>query len=161
MGIVALASLVAPASPAQAAGGCPTPIAFARQVFERHRDFYWSDAPHDPALLTPGFEAALRREWAVAQGEVGRLDVDPWLGAQDGEIGAPVTFRLLSATGGASTVVMDYPFLSEPGARPQARRVRLLLRRSAGACWQLDDLVMPAGQSLRTLFAPDEPAGRP
>ncbi len=161
LGLGVVASAAAPAAPAPERGACSSPVAFARSVFERHRDFYWDDAHHDPNLLTPRFVAALRREWAVAQGEVGALDVDPWLGAQDGDIGAPVTFRLLSAKGGTSTVVMDYPFLPAPGARPQVRRVRLLLRRAAGACWQLDDLVTPAGQSLRKLFAPAQPAGRP
>lgn len=155
---------VAPPTATATGGACPAPLApvtFARRLFERHRDFYWDEAHHDPAWLTPRFDAALRREWAYAKGEVGHLDVDPWLGAQDGDIGAPVTFRLLAGQGGVSTVLMRYPFLTEPGARPQRHTVRLLLRRAAGGCWQLDDLITPAGQSLRTLYAPAETAVRP
>ncbi|MDL5033034.1 hypothetical protein QRD43_14055 [Pelomonas sp. APW6] len=148
-----MATPATPANPVHASGTCTAPVAFARRVFERHRDFYGDEAPHDPALLTPRLDAALRHEWAGTTGELGPLDVDPWMGAQDGEIGTPVTFRLLAAKGGAATVRMDYPFLSEPGARPQRRTVRLLLRREMGGCWRLDDLITPAGQSLRTLDA--------
>ena len=161
-GVVAsVAAPVAPATFAHAGGACPAPVAFARGLFEQHRNFYWDEAHHDPTVLTPRFDAALRCEWAFAKGEVGDLDVDPWLGAQDGAIGAPVTFRLLARQGGAATVLMSYPFLTEPSARPQRRSVRLRLRRAAGGCWQLDDLITPGGQSLRTLYAPAEAAVRP
>ena len=75
-----------------AAADCPKAADWARAFYSEHYSFY-ADAP-DPILqlTTPEFGELLKKEWAYSNGEVGHLDYDPWLGAQDGEIGKPVRF---------------------------------------------------------------------
>ena len=45
-------------------------------------------------FTTPEFGALLKKEWAYSKAEVGHMDYDPWLGAQEGEIGKPVRFSV-------------------------------------------------------------------
>ena len=158
-------SLGLAASAAQAASAdqaaCLSPQAFAQALYERHRGFYWDQAHHDPTLFTPGFEAALRQEWAYANGEVGHFNDDPWLGAQDGEMMRPPRFLLRARHRTQATVVLVYPFQAGPGTPTQTREVRLLLRREGAGCWRLDDFITPMGRSLRALFTTPEPGSSP
>ncbi|WZB76910.1 hypothetical protein WJ972_16805 [Achromobacter insuavis] len=120
--------------PAHAA--CPAPAEWARTFQQAHADFHVAPDRDEPSLFTPAFDAALRREWNYAQGEVGHLDYDPWLGAQDGEIGGKPVFETESETRGTAIVAMRYPFVLEPGG-PRTRRsctwCSSARRRNAGA----------------------------
>lgn len=137
--------------PAHAA--CPAPAEWARTFQQAHAGFHTESDRHDPSLFTPEFDAALRREWAYAQGEVGHLDYDPWLGAQDGEIGDKPVFEAESETRDTAIVAMRYAFQLEPGGARTPQAVHLALKREASQCWRLDDFITPRGDSLRRLYA--------
>ncbi|CAB3924104.1 MULTISPECIES: hypothetical protein [Achromobacter] len=140
--------------PAHAA--CPAPAEWARTFQQAHADFHVAPDRDEPSLFTPAFDAALRREWNYAQGEVGHLDYDPWLGAQDGEIGGKPVFETESETRGTAIVAMRYPFVLEPGGPRTPQVVHLVLKREASQCWRLDDFITPLGDSLQRLYAARE-----
>ncbi len=146
-----LLALCALAGPTRAS--CPAPEQWSRDFQQTHADFYWNRERHDPSLYTPGFDTALRGEWAYAQGEVGHLDYDPWLGAQDGDMGAPPAFETESALEDTAIVSMRYLFVLEPGGPKTPQVVHLILKRQAPQCWRLDDFITPLGESLRRAFA--------
>lgn len=137
--------------PAHAA--CTAPAEWARTFQQAHADFHAAPDRHDPSLFTPAFDAALRREWAYAQGEVGHLDYEPWLGAQDGEIGGTPVFETESELRDTAIVAMRYPFVLEPGGPRTQQVVHLVLKREASPCWRLDDFITPLGDSLQRLYA--------
>jgi len=58
-----LLALCALADPAHA--DCPAPEQLARSFQQEHADFHWNPERHDPALYTPGFDAALRAPQVV------------------------------------------------------------------------------------------------
>ncbi|MBB1628385.1 hypothetical protein A9974_24415 [Achromobacter sp. UMC71] len=136
-----------------ARANCPSPEQWTRSFQQAHADFYRNPERHDPSLYTPGFDAALRGEWAYAKGEVGHLDYDPWLGAQDGDMAASPVFDAESAPEGTAIVAMRYPFALEPGGPQVQQTVHLILKRQAPQCWRLDDFITPQGESLRRLYA--------
>lgn len=131
---------------------CSPPEQWARTFQQTHADFHWNPDRHDPSLYTPGFEAALRQEWAYAKGEVGHLDYDPWLGAQDGDMAATPVFDAESAPEDTAIVVMRYPFVLEPGGAQLQQTVHLILKRQGPQCWRLDDFITPLGESLRRIY---------
>ena len=106
-----------------------------------------------PALFTPAFDAALRKEWAYAKGEVGRLDYDR-LGAGR-HIAEPIAFEAESVQEDAAVVAMRYAFVLDPGAAPGKHAVHLALKKEGARCWRLDDFITPRGDSLMRLFAGD------
>ena len=105
----------------------------------------------------------LRKEWAYAKGEVGRLDYDPWLGAQDGDIAEPIAFEAESVQEDAAVVAMRYAFVLDPGAAPGKHAAHLALKKEGARCWRLDDFITPRGDSLMRLFAgdPEQPEAGP
>ncbi|CAB3834291.1 hypothetical protein LMG3412_00910 [Achromobacter deleyi] len=146
-----LLALCALAGPVQA--GCPAPEQWTRSFQQDHADFHWNTERHDPSLYTPAFDAALRGEWAYAKGEVGHLDYDPWLGAQDGDIGGAPVFEAESTSEDTAIVAMRYPFVLEAGGPKTPQIVHLILKRQPSRCWQLDDFITPLGESLRRVYA--------
>ena len=79
-----LLAVLALISAGPAAADCPKAADWARAFYSEHY-FFYGGAP-DPILqfTTPEFGALLKKEWAYSKGEVGHMDYDPWLGAQDG-----------------------------------------------------------------------------
>ncbi len=151
--VLAAMMLVLAAVPHVAAADCPAPADWARDFRARHALFY--AGPPSPALLaqlTPSFGALLAKEAAYAGGEVGHLDYDPWLGAQDGEIGQPVTFEAKARDAETTEVSMRYRFVLGDERPSIPHVVRLVLRRHDG-CWRLDDVVTPTGDALSEVFA--------
>lgn len=149
--------LFAAALPAHA--GCPAPEQWARDFHKTHADFYSGPPRLDRALYTPAFGAALQREWNYAKGEVGHLDYDPWLGAQDGDMAPPFVFEVESEAKDSAVVAMRYGFVLDPGAKPAKHAVHLVLKKEAQQCWRLDDFITPLGDSLMRLYAPEPDAG--
>lgn len=143
--------LAALAWPAHA--DCPAPEQWARSFQQTHADFYWKPERHDPSLYTPGLDAALRREWAYAKGEVGHLDYDPWLGAQDGDMADTPVFETESTLEDTAIVAMRYAFVLDPAGPRTPQVVHLILKRQAPQCWRLDDFITPRGESLRRVYA--------
>lgn len=142
---------------AAAATACPPPAEWAARFHREHAGFTFEEDPAADALLSPELAARIAAERAYAQGEVGHLDYDPWLGAQDGGMAAAPAFVLEASTATTATVAMRYPFALEPHGPHTPHEVRLLLVHGPDHCWRLDDLVTPRGDSLSTLFATQEP----
>ena len=134
-----------------AAQSCtPYPETFA-QGFYRDNYAFYNEAPQQVAsLVTPALLKKLQDERACVE-KNGRchLDYDPWLGAGDGAIGAPVMFRRRSADGHHALVEMSYPL--QKGGATQTVQLKLARTPEVG-CWQLDDFVTPSGVSLAAVL---------
>jgi len=140
-----------------AAADCPKAVDWARAFYSEHY-FFYANAP-DPILqlTTPEFGALLKKEWAYSKGEVGHFDYDPWLGAQDGEIGKPVRFSVESESPDVAVVSMSYPFVLDPKHPPEQHTVHLVLRKRGQECWRLHDFITPLGESLSYVFSAGQP----
>lgn len=126
------------------------PADAAKAFYSQHPNFYYEDPKTVSDLVAPRLLAALKLEYACAQGDICAIEAVPWTDAQDGDVSAPITFKAMDKTVSHAVVDMRYTFvLSESERRPQ--RVQLKFERSApGACWLLSDLVEPGGTSLVT-----------
>jgi len=140
-----------------AAADCPKAVDWARAFYSEHY-FFYANAP-DPILqlTTPEFGALLKKEWAYSKGEVGHFDYDPWLGAQDGEIGKPVRFSVESESPDVAVVSMSYPFVLDPKHPPEQHTVHLVLRKRGQECWHLHDFITARGESLSYLYSAAQP----
>jgi hypothetical protein len=136
-----------------AAADCPKPADWARAFYSEHY-FFYSGVP-DPILqlTTPEFGALLKKEWEYSKGEVGHFDYDPWLGAQDGEIGKPVRFSVETESPEVAVVAMSYPYVLDPKRPPEQHTAHLVLRKREHECWRLHDFITPLGDSLSYLFS--------
>lgn len=148
--VISVSALLAPLL---AFGACPTPERWAEAFYKDHY-FFYVGAPASSLLplVTAQFGDLLKKEAAYAGGEVGHLDYDPWLGAQDGEIGEPLVFHPASAMGHETVVSMTYSFGLGEATSLATHTVRLVVHND-GHCWRLHDLITPAGDSLSDLFA--------
>lgn len=135
------------ASAALAAPACAAPLAVARALFEAGTSARFLDTPD--ALLAPGFARVIAAERDCQQREQGicRLDHDPWLDGQDGEVDAEPGYRWRAQSPAVGTVEVRFPVWGEP------HLTRLAMRRQADGCWRLEDLVTHRGQSMRALLA--------
>ena len=126
------------------------PADIAKTFYSQHPDFYYEDPKTVSDLIAPRLLAALKLEYACAQGDICAIEAVPWTNAQDGDVSAPITFKTSNQTVSHAVVDMRYTFvLSESQRRPQ--RVQLKFERSdPSACWLLSDLVEPGGDSLLT-----------
>lgn len=140
-----------------AAADCPKAADWARVFYTDHYLFYSGDP--DPVLkfTTPEFGALLKKEWAYAKGEVGHMDYDPWLGAQDGKIGKPVRFSVESELPDVVIVAMSYPYVLDPKRPSERHTVHLVLHKGEQDCWHLQDFITPAGDSLSYVYSAPEP----
>lgn len=76
------------------------------------------------------------------------IDYDPWLGAQDGDIGSPMSFDLKSINRTNALVAFKYTFLNgKSHTKEHIVQIRLIPSKSS-QCWEVDDLITPLGQSL-------------
>jgi hypothetical protein len=118
-----LLAILALISAGPAAADCPKAADWARAFYSEHYSFY-AGAP-DPILqfTTPEFGALLKKEWAYSKGEVGHMDYEPWLGAQEGEIGKPVRFSVETESPDMAVVSMSYPFVLDPKRPPERHTV--------------------------------------
>jgi hypothetical protein len=152
-----LLAVLALISAGPAAADCPKAADWARAFYSGHYSFY-AGAP-DPILqfTTPEFGALLKKEWAYSNGEVGHMDYDPWLGAQEGEIGKPVRFSVETESPDMAVVSMSYPFVLEPKRPPERHTVHLVLRKREHECWHLHDFITPRGESLSCVYSAAQP----
>ncbi|MCH1907508.1 MULTISPECIES: hypothetical protein [Stenotrophomonas] len=139
-----LGLLLAPV--AQAAPACAAPLAVARALFQAGTSARFLDTPD--ALLAPGFARLIAAERDCQQREQGicRLDHDPWLDGQDGEVDAGPGYQWVAQSPAAGTVEVRFAVWGEP------RLARLAMRRQADGCWRAEDLITDRGQSLRALL---------
>jgi hypothetical protein len=101
------------------AAECPKAADWARAFYSEHYSFYADASDSILQFTTSEFGALLKREWDYAKGEIGHLDYDPWLGAQDGEIGKPVRFSVETESPDTAIVAMSYPFVLDSKHRPK------------------------------------------
>lgn len=143
-----LAALVA--SPVWA---CGSAVNWAQRFHASSADFY-AGTPTAAVLqqVTPEFGALLNQEAAYADGEIGHLGYDPWLGAQDGEM-VGSKFETESEADDVAIVALRFQFDAGDGSKPAARVAHLVLRKQEGGCWRLADLITPYGESLAYLFS--------
>ena len=134
--------------------GAAQAVGLAQRVFEHHRDFHFKAAAAPRALATPAFLAALDNHYRC-QKENGlcHIEYDPWLGAQDGEIGGPVSYAFQSGEAGKAGVTVGYGYRIADNEPPQRKRVIMPLESAAPPqCWRLADFVTPLGDSLLERF---------
>ena len=131
-----LLALLALISAGSAAADCPKAADWARAFYSEHYSFY-ADAPDRILqLTTPEFGALLKKEWAYSKVEVGHFDYDPWLGAQDGEIGKPVRFSVETESPDMAIVAIAGTFT-------------ISSLRSANRCHMCTQLRSPTGLGSR------------
>jgi hypothetical protein len=152
-----LLAVLALISAGPAAADCPKPADWARAFYSDHY-FFYVGAP-DPILqfTTPEFGELLKKEWAYSKGEVGHMGYDPWLGAQDGEIGKPVRFSVETESPDMAVVSMSYPFVLDPKRPPERHTAHLVLRKREHECWHLHDFITPLGESLSYVYSGAQP----
>jgi hypothetical protein len=124
------------------------PLAAAQEFFGKHRSFVSDDTDeHSDVLETPLFNV-LKIEHQCAQGDLCAIEADPWMGAQDGEMERPISFKLHAVAALQATVSMSYTFkLASNLARTQKVELKLA-RQTTNQCWRLADLTQPDGTSL-------------
>ena len=84
--------------------------------------------------------------------EIGNLDCDPWINAQDGEIVEPFRFITVRNHDLEAVIRLDYVFEFAPKrSRPQSVIIKFQCSRS-GSRWQLSDFIMPNNESLLDLL---------
>ena len=152
-----LLAVLALISAGPAAADCPKAADWARAFYSEHY-FFYAGAP-DPILqfTTPEFGALLKKEWAYSKGEVGHIDYDPWLGAQDGEIGKPVRFSVETESPDIAVVSMSYPYVLDSKHPPEPHTAHLVLRKREHECWHLHDFITPLGESLSYVYSAAQP----
>jgi hypothetical protein len=138
-----------------AAADCPKAADWARAFYSDHYFFFAKPSDTILQFTTSEFGALLKREWAYSNGEIGHLDYDPWLGAQDGDIGKPVRFSVETESPDLAIVCMSYPFVL--GSKHPTHTVHLILLKREHDCWQLQDFITPKGDSLAYLYSLPEP----
>jgi hypothetical protein len=133
---------------AYAACGSDDPIVVAQSFFAKHAQFSSENPSKIKTIVTARFFDALEREYTCAQGDICAIEADPWTDAQDGKIGKPVEFAMVSNSGKEATVSITYPFILDKTQRGP-KHASLVLRREAPTdCWLIGDLVGPRGDSL-------------
>jgi hypothetical protein len=152
-----LLAVLALISAGPVAADCPKAADWARTFYSEHY-FFYAGAP-DPILqlTTPEFGALLKKEWAYSKGEVGHFDYDPWLGAQDGEIGKPVRFSVETESPDMAIVAMSYPYVLDPKRPSERHTAHLVLHKREHECWQLHDFITPLGESLSYVYSAAQP----
>ena len=130
----------------------PTPSATARWLHDH-------DTKIDPpekiirAALSNELYRLLQKEHACIEKtqEVCAIDADLWTNAQDGGIYGTASFADAATTPVKATVEMKYKFaLYENGHDAIDKMTTIyLVRKSASACWTVDDIVGPEGWSLK------------
>ena len=153
---IALLALIF-ATQALAATPCDAESAtkFAQNIYNTRYNFYDAEEVGVKALVSPALYHALQNHYSCEG--VCHLDYDPWLGAQDGKIGPPITFETTKIDKTGATVEMHYQFLIAPTKPAKSHIVLLKMKPSAPPqCWQLNDLVTPIGDSLLKAYSKKE-----
>ena len=149
---IVLSALMAPA-----VADCPTPMELSKALLKAKYAFL-SDQKI-PGFIAPEFRKLIEADHECERKEQGvcRLDWDPWLSAQDGEMGKPVTLAYELKRDDEAVVAVKYPFVLE-AARPAVPQVvHLVYAKHDGTCWMLEDFIEPAGRSLFHVFSEPMP----
>jgi hypothetical protein len=152
----ALTACRSPGPNAASGGGSLSsdPCVAAEHFFKSHYDFYYEDPSRCEALLTPRLFRALKQQYDSFERtrQIGALDCDPWTSAQDGEISQPCRFTTLKVRESEAVVRFQHMFVLGPESRTAQSVLMTFQRPSAGAAWQVSDLIMANGGSLVALL---------
>jgi hypothetical protein len=151
---VVLSMLSMQATPAVA--DCPTPMEFSKTLLKDKYSFQLEQKI--PEFIAPEFRKLIEADHECERKEQGvcRLDWDPWISAQDGEMGKPVTLTYEFKRNDEAVVAVKYPFVLGDD-RPVPQVVHLVYQKKQGACWTLEDFIEPAGQSMFRVFSEPMP----
>ncbi len=127
----------------------------AEGFFERHYAFYNQNPSSFEALLTPTFFQALKRYYdnVTNAGQIGLLDRDPWLAAQEGEVSEPYEFKGIYKSDYKGLVKFEYTFANGPQGTCRQFVLMKFARTSKSGGWRFADLIMPNHKSLARLLA--------
>ncbi len=126
------------------------PNVAAKSFFTSHYDFYCTDPNLIKSLLTPRAFRILKHHYGnyTNRHEIGVLDCDPWINAQDGEISRPFNFVTLQNQNSEVITRFDYTFRTGfKTSRLQSVIVKFQ-RSPSSSTWQLADFIMPNNESL-------------
>lgn len=142
-----------------ATANCVSPTQWAESFYAKNYGFYYADPNTLRKVVTPELLKLLERDakYSSNHTEVGALDYDPWLGAQDGDIGKPVNFAVESQSPDVAVISMSYQFVLEPDHPPSQHSVRLVLRKAGQTCWRLHDFITPLGEALSFVYSISKP----
>jgi len=152
--LLALLITAAGMSDAAAQSCAPYPEMFAQDFYRSSYAFFNESPERVSEVVTPGFLRKLQDERACVEkhGHC-HLQYDPWLGPQASGIGSPVQFRREAQQGDSAVVVMSYLAAGATPDHAATRSIRLKLHKATLAgCWQLDDFITPAGDSVSALM---------
>ena len=130
------------------------PSIAAKRFFAGHYDFYYEDPSPSEAVLTPRFFRILRQNYDAftITGQIGALDRDPWINAQDGHVSEPYKFKTLKVYNSESVVRFEYKFALGPKLSLPQSVLMKFQRSSSSGVWQLADFIMPNSESLVDLL---------
>ena len=130
------------------------PSVAAREFLNSHYNFYCEDPKLIRPLLAPRAFRLLKHHFDTytAKREIGILDCDPWINAQDGAMAQPFHFITLRNDDSEAVVRFDYVFDVGPQQSiPQSVFITFQRSRS-GAGWRLSEFIMPNNKSLLDLL---------
>ena len=128
------------------------PVDAARTFYNKHQDFHFGNPSKVEGAVSERLHNALMAEYMCPKGDLCALETVPWTDAQDGDIGEPVTFTLVSSSKVTAVVLMHYVFVLSPTEqRPRSVKIHLE-RKSQNSCWVVSDLITPSGQSVVTFI---------
>jgi hypothetical protein len=129
------------------------PPAAARDFWEKHSHFNERADPTLREVTTPGFYAALEREWDCIAKKASCAPYDPWPHRDDPSIAGHPTFYVSLDRPDHVLVSMNYALRGLYGrAGPQQFVIMTLIPAPNGRCWLLDDLVTAQQGSFREQF---------
>ena len=126
---IAFAAVISLSS-AHAATKIDDPVKFVKDVYAD----YVGKKPEPDDIYSPRLEALFALDTKEAGGEVGRIDFDPWIDAQDGTItGVSVTSAPVDNAPGRKVVIARFKNEGKP------HEVHFYFERTGGQ-WKLDDM---------------------
>ncbi|WP_035054561.1 hypothetical protein [Andreprevotia chitinilytica] len=151
----ALALLIIAACSSSAYATCfnDSPVALAKVLREKHREFYQEPSAEARQLIHPAFLKAIDREdRCIKANDICSLDAEPWDDAQDGEATPPFEYKVMQLTPTESTVQFNFRFTVDNKHYSHRHTTLKFKRDGADNCWKVDDLITFHGQSLHKMF---------
>ncbi len=138
------AALVLPVSAHAAQRTIPDPVKFVSDVYAHFEKSHDYSEPTD--VYSPRLAALFALDSKEAGGEVGRIDFDPWVNAQDFEIkNVSVKAQPVDNTKDREIVVAKFKNIGTP------ETIVFYFEKAKGGGWQLDDMQAPGGEQPWTL----------
>ncbi|MFC5474670.1 hypothetical protein [Paraherbaspirillum soli] len=135
-----------------------SPIELAKNLHDKHREFYQKPSADARQLIHSSFLKAVDHEDRCREkDDTCTLDADPWDDAQDGAAKPPFEYQVLHLTPTASTVRFNFRFTVDDKHYSPRHATLKFKREGAGNCWKVDDLITNSGLSLHDTFKNRKP----